>query len=406
MPKLSALYIELATISIFILFQISLSIYYFIYRKSFLIRHRLPFLTLLANLFILGATAIIVYSEVAVYFSLPFNCHLITVAFHLTLLSTGDFILIRGIYILAVFKSQSAGYKPAYFQTHPFLSAKIRSVVASIFVVLHCIFFTVQLIVENHIKKQNVNLGIVTERDMNCIIGQQYFFFIFYMLISLFYLFFVFKSLWRVKENLKLRVEFIIGQTALVLALVVIIPTVIYVKEKLQNDEAKARSMLYFGPNFYYVLFVYFIQVASTLGWPVYLQVTSDSKKWASSNVYDEVTMDAYLEKKENYERLMKISKKYFCSEMLFFWKGVHEFKECKDANKQEMIKERIKKDFLEQGANLEINVSMKARKQFEEKSFMGTCGDRLFDDLLREVLRMIMDNLYNIIAEEAEDSK
>eukprot|EP00477_Mikrocytos_mackini_P001251 GAHX01001337.1.p1 GENE.GAHX01001337.1~~GAHX01001337.1.p1 ORF type:complete len:411 (+),score=73.55 GAHX01001337.1:580-1812(+) len=387
----AAFTIETVSISILCIVQIVGAILFYRRRHNFLIRHRLPFVTLYTNLIVLLLNLSVLAQEVAYYFVLPFSCAITLFALHLGTISIGEFFIIRGFYLYSIFYQQkSFGDDEKKKKYLPFLSSKFRLLLVCLSATLHLSLFALQMLYKDE-------SYYCLSTNTNCFIGEEWIFLLIHGSFVLIIGCFLLKKLIQVEENLKIKLEFIVAQVSIFLALALMIPLVIWALLNYPKDPAKIRDTLFFGINFYYVPIVAMTHILITLIWPLYLDYKAENKKWPVSKVYDEKTMNDFLKSEENMVKLKKISRFYFCFELLLFWEDVQEYKKNLIMTEAEIKKMEIIKKYLMGDSELEINISSKTKKEIMGKINTNDNDKNIFDVANNEVLRLIMENIYNL---------
>ena len=138
------------------------------------------------------------------------------------------------------------------------------------------------------------------------------------------------------------------------------------------------------------------IHLFIALFYPLYLQ-----RKLDSNTVEEKFDLDAFLEDKNNFQTLRNLAKRLLCVELLDFWKLVKRYKGLLVETSASILRYNICNCFLREGASMQLNLDCKLQSDLWERKKEPDPQRKFFDGALKEVLRMIKDNLYTFYLTE-----
>ena len=401
-----AFFIEALIYTVYVAASTGFGVRFFRCRQKFLIRHRLPELTLLSNGLLVFAGGMILWKEAAFFFGFSFPWWVSVVVLHCGLFGIGEFLVVRGYYTYSIYYLQKAAKEVSTSQKEldeSLLPKKERFKVAFVNKrVRQKLIFAVLFAHTGFIAGQ---IWLQREKTGFFLIGEEWKFLVLHATGTFLLLSFFVTKLLRVEESLNLIKEFAVSQANLCIFLLFILPALLWAILELDKDPTRIHATFFFGVEFFYVPFLLTTHMLATLVWPVYLQISAEKQTWNNADVCDEVSMDAFLQNAGNLQRLRAIAEKLFCVELIEFWEAVHTYKQTILPQEAERLKGLIVRRFVATGSVYEVNVSAVVRKEVITAETRADPEKDLFNKANDQVLRLILENVYNgLLAENVEE--
>ena len=371
-------------------------------RKTFHFRHRCPGLVILINVGFSLLSLAYVYRILVVEFDLQFSCLVGLTMFDLGIFLLCEVFLIRSFYIYKQWSFQNFGGDFNRRKASPFLLRRYDTLVLTLALLfLHAGCIAVQY------WTNDIDYSFAAGKQ--CYIGQEWryasVYFMFFAPLNLVALFLLrnVEERHHVAFELKIQQLYILAvqllQTSEFFHSIYSYQYVFYGSKKDPVSLRTFEQTLTISSG-YYFFFVGIINIAITLGYPYYLNLRLDRKKWPDTEVWDVISLEDFLKVPENFANVMVVAKLYLYTEYLYFWKFVRKYKdENENENKNKTrnaYKEFIIDEFLVPNAIRHLDADENLIKEVLEKRKLSDDNRVLFDELLKFVLEVILNNIYN----------
>ena len=374
-------------------------------RQKFLIRHRLPELTLLSNAILMFGGGLILCKEAAFFFDFTFPRWLSMLVLHCGLFGIGEFLIMRGYYTYSIYYLQKAAKQLSNSKKESeeriisnqewfkvaFVSKRVRRRIIVGLLFAHTIFVGTQAWLQR--KKTGFFL-----------VGEEWEFLVLHAASAFLLLSFFVTKLLQVKESLNLIKEFAVSQANLCGFFLFILPALVWAIVKLDKDPVRIHGTFLFGIEFFYIPFLLTTQMLATLVWPVYLQISAEKQRWSNADVCDEASMEAFLEVDANLQKLHAVAQRLFCVELVDFWQSVRAYKQTILPQEADRLKNLLIRRFVVPGSVYEVNISASSRKEILDSESQIDPNKDLFNKANAQILRLILENVYSAhLVESAE---
>ena len=370
-------------------------------RKTFHFRHRCPGLVILINVGFSLLSLVYVYRILAAEFGLPFSCSIALVLFDSGFFLMYDIFLIRSFYIYKQWAFQNFNSEFDRRRSSYFLLRRYDVPILTLVVLLlHVTSVAVQYRVND--------IDYSFSAGKKCYVGQEWRYAAIYFLLlvpsNLIALFLLRNVEERHHVAFELKIHHIYLLTVQFLHTSEFFYSIYNYQYAFYGSKKDLSGLMTVEKNLtitsgYYFFLAGTISIGITLGYPYYLNLRLNRKKWPDTEVWDVISLEDFLKVPKNFANIMVVAKLYLYTEYLYFWKCVRKYKdknEVRDAKDLNAYKEFIIDEFLVPNAIRRLDADENLIKEVVEKQKISDENRVLFNELLKFVLEVILNNIYN----------